>query len=429
MRGLHLKKRGNRWHYFRNRPKRFDDVEKRQVITFALHTDCFSKAKMKAAQISHDLEKQWASALERGVSLRSDNHAQRFAAAQETNRAHGFPVVDAEAFADDELLKRLHHLLRQKPSQEEQKAILGLVQKPDLSLIQAFDRFWEHIADDYEGFSHDQLRGKRNVFLKSIRHFTEAVGEVSLYEIQRSHAIHFRQWWMQRKKAKGLKSYTANREITSVRRMVAVSYEIDGVEDRNPFARVRLKADKESCRTPLTREQIKANILAVGKLDNLLPELRLLVLMMVNTGARPVEIIGLELSDIKLDDPAPHILIRPNGVRVLKTESSERPMPLLGVSMEAAEELVANGGWSPNRLGKNMSATSAINKNFRENGTFEEKGQSLYSLRHYFQDQLTKQSVLDRVQCQLMGHKFNRPRYGAGLDLLELRDIIAKFAL
>ena len=60
---------------------------------------------------------------------------------------------------------------------------------------------------------------------------------------------------------------------------------------------------------------------------------------------------------------------------------------------------------------------------------FNGEKRSLYSLRHWFQDQLTQLSVVDRVQCQLMGHKFNRSTYGDGMPLDMLRGIIAKFAL
>lgn len=76
-----------------------------------------------------------------------------------------------------------------------------------------------------------------------------------------------------------------------------------------------------------------------------------------------------------------------------------------------------------------MYATSIINRRFRESGLVTDKRQSLYSLRHWFQDQLTKRDVVDRAQAQLMGHKFHRPKYGYGKDLSELREIIARFAI
>ncbi|MCX5495752.1 hypothetical protein OSH11_13645 [Kaistia dalseonensis] len=39
------------------------------------------------------------------------------------------------------------------------------------------------------------------------------------------------------------------------------------------------------------------------------------------------------------------------------------------------------------------------------------------SIRHSFQDRLTAADMPDRLQADLMGHKFNRPRYGEGPTL------------
>ena len=88
MHGRHIKKRGQRWHYYRNRPKQFDDVEPRSVITFSLRTTCVSEAKLKAAQISHDLEKQWTDAKIRGLSLVSQSASLQYAGAVATNQAY-----------------------------------------------------------------------------------------------------------------------------------------------------------------------------------------------------------------------------------------------------------------------------------------------------------------------------------------------------
>jgi len=68
MHGRHIRKRGHRWHYFRHRPKRYEDIETRAIITFSLRTTCVSEAKLKAAQISMDLEKQWVSDVRACVS-------------------------------------------------------------------------------------------------------------------------------------------------------------------------------------------------------------------------------------------------------------------------------------------------------------------------------------------------------------------------
>ena len=210
--------------------------------------------------------------------------------------------------------------------------------------------------------------------------------------------------------------------------MLSVNFDIDGIERVNPFQKVKLKETNQGQRKPFTSEFIQSVFLKSGHLDGLPDELSILVRFLINTGARPSELIGLEIEDVNLQADIPHIHIRKNGTRSLKTEHSERQIPLLGVSLEAATEFVERDGWGK-WLGKNMYATTAINKYFREQKLVTDKERSLYSLRHWFQDQLTKNDVIDRAQAQLMGHKFQRPKYGFGKDLAELKTIIDKFAL
>ena len=67
--------------------------------------------------------------------------------------------------------------------------------------------------------------------------------------------------------------------------------------------------------------------------------------------------------------------------------------------------------------GKPDNLSSAINKWFRGNHILPSPYHSLYSLRHCFQDRLIAVEAPDRVQAELMGHKFHRPKYGAGASL------------
>ncbi|WP_273281294.1 DUF6538 domain-containing protein [Pseudooceanicola atlanticus] len=427
MRGLHLKQVEGIWYYQRRRPVRFADVEPRELIRFTLHTQDFAEAKLIAAQVSRDLDRDWRDAVERGVSLSAQDAAERYRAAAALQQSHGFEPRSALDLTDAELLDRLRLLILGQHSVPEQKAILGMTPEPQFSLSDAFDRFWDYIKDEWIRVSHDQQRVKRNIYLKAIRNFEEAIGALPFQQVERSHAVQFRAWWVERVKEKGLKPYTANREINSLRRMFSVNYDIDGLSTTNPFSGVRLKETAEVARIPLETEQIVA-LAKPGALPGLHDDFVRLLRLLINTGMRPVEAIGLELDDIILDHEVPHVHVRKNAVRGLKTDHSERLLPLLGVSLEAAQELVAADGWGK-RLGKNMYATSIINRAMRDSGIVTDKRQSLYSLRHWFQDQLTKRDVVDRAQAQLMGHKFQRPKYGYGKDLVELREIVAQFAI
>jgi len=425
--GLHLKKRGRWWHYYRAVPERFCDVDNRRLISFSLRTCDFTQAKLLAAQVSCDLEGDWQRSLDAGVSLASSDLADRYGAAVAVQMERTLKPKTAGDLTDTDLIDRLRLLLNEQTSTSEKKAILGLVEQPKLSMTDAFERFWTHIEDERNGLSHDQARVKRNGYLKALSNFNAAVGDVPMYAVERQHAMAFRTWWLTRLKEKNLKPHTGNKDINALRRLISTNFDIDGVETPNPFARIKLKDEAQVPRTPFSAEQITMFI-KPNAMKKLAPEFQRLLRLLVNTGMRPVEAIGLELDDVILEHEVPHVHVRKNAVRGLKTDHSERLLPLLGVSLQAAEELVVAGGWGK-RLGKNMYATSIINRNLRDSGIVTDKRQSLYSLRHWFQDQLTKRDVVDRAQAQLMGHKFQRPKYGYGKDLAELRDIIAPFAI
>jgi site-specific recombinase XerD len=338
MRALHLKRVGEYWHYQRRRPKRYSDIEPRPIIRFSLKARNFAKARALAAEHSLALDRQWAESKACDVSLKSQDMAKRYSAANATAQKFGFQYRMTEQFSDDELLLRMRALILGQPTIPEQKAILGLVPEPKMTPGSAFDRFWEHIKDEWMRLSHDQQRAKRNIYLKAIRNFGAIAGELPLYEIERQHALQFRSWWIRRVEKEGLKPYTGNREINSLRRLLNVNYDIDSVSQPNPFAGVRLKQEIEVSRIPLTTEQIKA-ILAPGALDGIHEDFQRVFRLLVNTGMRPVEAIGLELRDIKVDHEIPHVHVRRNSIRVLKTDHSERLLPLLGVSLDAAQEL------------------------------------------------------------------------------------------
>ena len=314
MRALHLKQIGDTWHYQRRRPAEYADVEPRSLIRFSLKTRDYSHARTIAAEASLQLDREWREAKQRGVSLESQDMAVRFGAAMSTTQRHDLPYKPADQLGDDELLVRLRMLLGQEISKPEQKAILGLVDEPVISLGMAFDRFWEHIRDEWMVLSKDQQRVKRNIYLKSIRNFEANVGVIALHDLRREHALNFRTWWLKRIESEGLKPYTANREINSLRRMVSINFDIDSIERINPFHRVRLKDTKERQREPFTSEFIQSVFLAPGQLDGLKPELSILVRMLINTGARPSELIGLELDDVDTQSEIPFVHIRRNAI-------------------------------------------------------------------------------------------------------------------
>ena len=62
------------------------------------------------------------------------------------------------------------------------------------------------------------------------------------------------------------------------------------------------------------------------------------MLSLLDTGCRLAEIAGLLKSDVFLDDDIPHIVIRPHPHRRFKNRTSERVVPLVGISKWAIED-------------------------------------------------------------------------------------------
>jgi integrase len=81
---------------------------------------------------------------------------------------------------------------------------------------------------------------------------------------------------------------------------------------------------------------VRKNILAPGATRKWRPEFQLITLMLIEAGCRPSEIINLRIEDFHIDEPVPYISIRARNDREVKTDTSGRDIPLVGISLEAA---------------------------------------------------------------------------------------------
>ena len=134
------------------------------------------------------------------------------------------------------------------------------------------------------------------------------------------------------------------------------------------------------------------------------------------TGAGLNELTGLLPEDILLDDEIPHIWIRPRKGRSLKTKFRERKIPLIGFALEAFK--ACPNGFTQYR-DRPDALSGCLSKYLLENKLLPSDQHTVYSLRHSFQDRLLAVNAPDRVQADLMGHKFQRPAYGDGATLLQ----------
>jgi len=209
------------------------------------------------------------------------------------------------------------------------------------------------------------------------------------------------------------------RQIRQVRLFYHEYYRHIGEKDRaNPFDGLNFKKTEQKPRPSFTLQWIKDRILTKGALAGLNDEERAIVLILIDTGARLSEICNLTKERIHLEVPVPHIEIAPcfeeGKQREIKTRSSIRKIPLIGLSLAALTKF-PNG--FPRYQDKENSLSGTLNKFFRENGLFEVKRQTIYSFRHSFEDRMKEAGIDHELRCRLMGHNIDRPEYGTGGSL------------
>ncbi|WP_245296450.1 tyrosine-type recombinase/integrase [Methylorubrum extorquens] len=190
------------------------------------------------------------------------------------------------------------------------------------------------------------------------------------------------------------------------------------------FSEMRIKGGKNGQRVAFDPAFVQAKYLADGALDGLNDEARMVVYMLVETGLRLSEACNLTAETIRLDAEVPHVMVRPDGRR-MKTDQSEREIPLVGVSLMAAQ---ASPGGFPRYRDKAASLSANVNKLLRGRGLLPVEGQTLYSFRHTFEDRLTAVEAPDKVAAALMGHKYHRPRYGVGPSLKQKLEWLQRVA-
>lgn len=457
-----LRKHG-RYTMRRKVPARFRSIEPRTSITMALKTEDLREAEYRADLAWQSLLAGWESLLvdedEDSASAHFDRarlDAQRLGIryapavevaqmpiadilsraklagdaqrrserAQDEGRAASTAEAKAKARGDSAAAERAGEAaLKAKVDVDHARAditaALGLADVPEILLSSVVDEAERLAADKLAGQTDRQLSLWRNPRRRAITQLIELVGDKPLPELSRVDLLNFRDFQIRLANTGSISMGSARKALKillAVLRAVASAYEIEiptqgiVITDRAPARPPK----------PLPAEWITDKLLAPGALNGLNDEARWLLLMSINTGARPSETAGLKVGHVDLTSNIPVAHIRPEG-RQLKNANSNRSVPLVGVSLDAARDALGAASkagrgpddWLlPRYAGKDASA--AVNKYLRANGLLPD-GCSLYSLRHGFQDRLDRAGVQERVCRDLMGHALqDRERYGDG---------------
>lgn len=444
----YLLKRKGQWYYSRRTPLRFRHLETREYVRTSLQTRSLEIARMRRDGMEVADNDLWQSLVldADGTGQISDARRaiehKRHKSAVARAMAVGFIYKQTQDIVDrvetSEILQRLA-ALEQRTGKNSvapevlADALLGAIQPPNeksVTVSQTFDIYLKEIVfSELFNKSKEQRRAWTKTKQTSIDYFINVIGDMKISDIERSHALKYKKWWMERmslsdKNKNPVKPNTANRHVGNIRQLYQEYYTHIGKEERqNPFRNIYFKGDVRSRVQSFGDEWVQQKILVPGLFDTLNPELRGLVYVLIETGARMSEIVNLTPSDIRLDEPIPYISIKPRERRQLKTPNSERDIPLIGVALEAMQSLPSG---FPKYRDKGALVSANLMKAFKGRKLFPTKDHVIYSFRHSFEKRMQEANIDYGLRCLLMGHKNDRPSYGDGGSMEYRRNELLK---
>ena len=429
-----LQQRGKRWYYVRRVPIDLASHYSAKYIRKRLKTSDLAEARIRRDAMEHADDALWADMRMDGQA--SDVASRRYDQAINRAVALSYKYVPASELASGadlaEIVKRVEDLPAGGDySKANSDALLGRVSKPDISLADAFKvlrdeiRAHELASKDKEG-KEDWIKLKQ----MSIDLFIEVCGDIPIGAISREDGRTFFNYWKERVLGKSGTKITgkyANRHIGNLRSLLRDYWAYVGEDHQNPFEGFSFGEKQKGQRIPLRVSQIDSLFLKPGVFQKMNLEARLIAYMMIETGARMSEIATLEAEDFKLEGDYPHLMIFEREGRILKTGNSNRILPLVGISLEAAKIAEKVGGF-PHYRPRRKGLSTTLNKFCRENQFFE-AGQSMYSIRHSFEDRMKEADVDVEMRKYLMGHEIDREKYGSFASLKKKWEAVKKIEL
>ncbi|MEP1934973.1 MAG: DUF6538 domain-containing protein [Roseibium sp.] len=430
------------WYYRRRVPLNVRALDPRSSVESSLKTRSLETARVRRDAMAEADTLYWAS-LMGGGALAADPALARYKAAQQRALALGFVWTSAHDLLNagpvDEIIERML-ALKDRPEASlkvDAEALLGTAPEPRICLSQALQVFLEEIApDEMTGKSRTQINSYKKVKRRAVKNFIQVVGDKALIEIDRSDALKFYAWWQNRvtvaDSSVRLSGNSANRDVGNLRRLYGDYFRHMGDEAReNPFRNLSFR-DPKALRQdvpPFPVRWLKERFLVPGAFDGLNGDAALLILALIETGCRPSELCNITGDQIHLEGEVPYIEIRFRKDRAIKTESSVRQIPLVGVSLEAFRR--APDGFARYRDKENGFSAAAM-KHLRRTGLLPSDTHRVYSLRHSFESRMKEAGLDYELRCLLMGHAIKRPDYGDGGSLnyrqAELRKIELPFS-
>lgn len=407
------------------------------IVRTSLKTDDVTLARAKRDMMEEADDALWASML---LGEARDKAQARYKSAMRRVEALGLTFRSALSLATSaslaELRDRFDEIEEARTPLPTAEALVGFVEVPAVTVSKAFEIYCDEIVpDELVNKSAGQKAQWKKVKQRAVNNFVGLCGDKAMADITREDALKlYRQWQERIAPKEGRPTHSAssgNRDIGNMRVLYEAYFTHMGELDRpNPFAKLNFTTRIKRSRPPFDRAWLTGTILKPGALAGLNAEARGIVLALVETGARPSEICNLTPADIRTADKVPHLVIQPRNdpddPREIKTASSQRSVPLVGVALEV---FTRHPNGFPRYRDKEMHLSATLNKFFKENKLFPTAKHKIYSFRHSFEDRMKEAGLDEELRRLLMGHTIDRPTYGSGGGLEWRRAELRKIAL
>lgn len=293
------------------------------------------------------------------------------------------------------------------------------------------------LSDAFQIYLKTHQRGNEESFIKKQQRdwntLTATVGEIEFTKLNREQIRQLIDDLLQQ----GKKTTTVRRTITNLSAVIASAIREWALVHANPCEGMGIQGEgKDAKKTAVANDdQLRQIIDAMRSKTRSAPAL--LALMQLEIGARIGELSGLAVDDVVLNHEIPHIIIKEQPWRTLKTNVSERHVPLLGVALEAVKHALSlprNGNGEDKGKGLfqqyakergNDTASAAVN------GRLEPWGITSHSLRHTMEDRLREVSCPEDVRNAIQGHTNGSAaeKYGKGHSLKIMREWLQKVTI
>ena len=253
------------------------------------------------------------------------------------------------------------------------------------------------------------------------------VGDIHFEKLSRVHARDF----VDHLTKKGLKTGTIRRMLNTLGAIVRTTITELELSKSDPLKSIKIQGegkDKKQAKTPSSAEIEEIVRTFRGKMS---AATSLMILMQAELGTRIGEVSGLGIDDVFLDHEIPHVYFRDRPWRTLKTDESERRVPVVGAALEAlklAVKLPRKGQGLFDQYAKprgNDNASAAVNKRL------EKWEITSHSFRHAMKDRLREVGCPKDIRDAIQGHSSGdvADTYGQGHTLKTMQSWLLKVAV